>query len=163
MHFCAYDNLVIAHLKYERISFIFDLKRNTSQTVATPMPLKCQNTEDNMYDCQFLDRWLVHPNKVIRKWVLDLEVAFHYLKQESDLFLFLIRRKNSKMIVLKWIRNNIFSLKITLLSSFWKYLFDEYINANKTQEKAKIEQTISPGDVYANIFYTIDDDKTLSE
>lgn len=110
-----------------------------------------------------MDRWLVHPNRTIRKWVLDLETIFKYLKQESDLFLFLIRRKNSKMIVLRWIRNELFSLKVTILSSFWKYLFDDFLNATKLQEKWRIEQCISPQDVYANIFYTIDEEKTLAK
>lgn len=160
--FCVYDNLLVAHLKYDRISFIFDTKRNTSQTVATPMPLRCPS-EPNVYECQFLDRWLVHPNRTIRKWVLDLDVVFNYLKQESDLFLFLIRRKNSKMIVLRWIRSNLFGLKVTILSSFWKYLFDEYVGALRQQDKARMEQRISPQDVYANIFYTVDEEKTLSE
>jgi hypothetical protein len=155
--FCVYDNLLMAHLKYDRISFLFDTRRNTSQTVATPMPLRCQNNElENVYECTFLDRWL-------RKWVLDLDIVFNYLKQESDLFLFLIRRKNSKMIVLSWIRNNLFNLKVTILSSFWKYLFDDYVTAMRQQEKWRIDQCISPMDVYANIFYTVGDEKSLLE
>jgi hypothetical protein len=46
--FCVYDNLLIAHLKYDRFSFVFDTKRNTSQSVATPMSLRC-TTEPNVY------------------------------------------------------------------------------------------------------------------
>jgi len=42
------------------------------------------------------------------------------------------------MIVLRWIRTNLFSLKVTILSSFWKYLFDDYVNAVRLQDKAKI-------------------------
>jgi hypothetical protein len=155
--FCVYDNLLLAHLRFDKISFVFDTKRNTSQTVATPMPLRCQGVDsETIYESTFLDRWLVHPGRSIRKWVLDLEVVFNYLRQESDLFLFLIRRRNSKMIILRWLRNNLFTLKVTTLSSFWKYMFDDYISAVRAQDKPRVEQCISPTDVYANIFYTVE-------
>jgi hypothetical protein len=37
-----------------------------------------------------------------------------------------MRRKNSKMIILKWIRTNLSKFKVKQLSSFWKHMFDEY-------------------------------------
>lgn len=69
--------------------------------------------------------------------------------------MFLMRRRNTKMIILKWIREHIFEFKATVISSFLKIIFVEHSDSIKSGDKMFIEQSISPTDVYANIIYPL--------
>ena len=66
-----------------------------------------------------------------------------------------MRRRNSKMIILKWIRENLFEFKATVISSFLKIIFVEHTDSVRSKDQMFIDQSISPVDVYANIFYPL--------
>jgi hypothetical protein len=44
------------------------------------------------------------PNGNMSKWVINISAIFNYLKNELQIFDFLIRREKAKSDLLKWLR-----------------------------------------------------------
>jgi len=63
------------------------------------------------------------PNGDVSKWVVNIPVIFHYLKNELLIFDFLMKRDKAKADLIKWLRENLLKIKQINLSKFWKLIF----------------------------------------
>ena len=147
----TYDDLILIHLKNDNISFVYDTRRTGTQPVATPAAIG----DDSIYKGELLNRWVVLPDKRVFKWQIEPEAIFKYIRVEGELFMFLMRRRNCKMILLKWIRDCLFAFKATIISNFFKMICSEHGKALAQGDKDLIDQSISPTDLYANLFFPL--------
>ena len=88
-------------------------------------------------------------------YIVDYEALYNLSHNELETFGVLLRRKNAKMSLLKWIRGKMDSNKIINISAYWRGILDYY---ERDKENPKL---ISPSDVYSNIFHYFPESKFL--
>lgn len=77
----------------------------------------------NPYQGVFVGKRHIMPDGYISKWTVNVNVIFNYLKNEQQIFDFLIKRQKAKMDLIKWLRENLLKIKHINLSKFWKIIF----------------------------------------
>ena len=61
-HFNVVDNMLVVHLRNERITFIYDVKGLTPQMLVSPFPLiHDKNKQLNIYKGSFVGRRVILP------------------------------------------------------------------------------------------------------
>lgn len=102
--FNVVDNMLVIHINNEKITFIYDINNSNAQMLVSPFPVEHASRNINPYVGVFRGSRHIMPDGNISKWVMHLPVIFHYLKNELQIFDFLIRRERAKSDLLKWLR-----------------------------------------------------------
>lgn len=124
------DNMLVVHLRNEKITFVYDIKGTQIQMLVSPFPLTHNQSQEIslIYKGQFLNKRVIAPNGSISKWRINLSVIYFYLKNQQQIFEFFNRRKKAKMTFLKWLRQELFNFKHLSLSKFWKLIFAKFVS-----------------------------------
>ena len=126
--FHVVDNMLVIHLKNEKITFIYDVSNGGAQMLVSPFPLDhTTRSGGSFYEGSFQGRRHIMPSGVMSKWIVNIPVIYFYLKNETQIFEFLIRRREAKAELLRWLRENLLRIKQVNLSRFWKSIFYKYL------------------------------------
>ena len=79
--FHVVDNMLVIHLRNEKITFIYDVINGNAQMLVSPFPLDHETRSGaNFYEGSFKGRRQIMPNGVLSKWMVNIPVIHHYLK-----------------------------------------------------------------------------------
>jgi hypothetical protein len=158
--FNVYDNMLVVHLKNEKITFIYEINPTNFQALVSPYPLTHESKELScqVYGSEFISKRALLPNGHISKWRISLPVIYRFLKADMQIFEFFNRRANSKIEAIKWMRENLFRFRQIDLSKMWKSIF------GKIESRAFDEsEIISMIEIYTNLFYTLSIDPLVEK
>lgn len=86
--FNVYDNMLVVHLKNEKITFIYEINPSNFQPLVSPYPLAHENKElnDFIYTNEFISKRSLLPSGHISKWRIYLPAIYKYLKADMQIF-----------------------------------------------------------------------------
>lgn len=123
--------------------------------LVSPFPIEHESRKEiNPYRGNFRGKRHVLPDGTISKWKVNLSCIYFYLKNESQVFDFLHKRKKAKMELLVWLRKHLLSFKQLNLSRFWKLILLKTAS-NQYSER----DIITMPELFANVFYTLSIDE----
>ena len=115
--------------------------------------------QGELYGGQFVGKRVVLRSGRVAKWTMELGVIYTYLRaNEMLIFDFLLRRRNAKMELIKWMRENLFSFKQINLSKMWKAIFGKAESGQFDES-----ETVTIVELYSNLFYTLSLEPLLSQ
>lgn len=91
--------------------------------LVSPFPVEHSSRPINPYVGIFRGTRHIMPDGTTSKWIIHIPSIFYYLKNDLQIFDFLLRRQKGKADLLKWLREKIMFLKHINLSKFWKLIF----------------------------------------